>query len=383
MKNIEAWIHEELWNQVPTAISVIDRDFRIVDANHSFEHSYGDWRDRRCYAVYKGRTERCERCAAAETFADGQVRVREEEGVVRNGQQSYYLVHLVPLVLPDGEIPYVFEMSTDITANKILEAEKLEAERLAAVGQTVAGLAHGIKNLLMGLEGGVYVFNSGMQKSDSDRMMRGWQMLDENISRISAFVKEFLEFAKGKTPNVGLVRPNQVARDVIDLFRDKAALAGISLKENLANKVSYALMDEDGIHTCLVNLVSNALDACEISDKPNRNVTVTTKEEGGTLVFEVSDDGAGMDYEVKKRVFTKFFSTKGSDRGTGLGLLTTRKIVQEHGGSVSFVSTEGEGSVFRMEFPRDRLPKPRQDSETREEREGQLDKTGGDSHAAS
>ena len=74
-------------------------------------------------------------------------------------------------------------------------------------------------------------------------------------------------------------------------------------------------------------------------------------------MFEVSDNGAGMDYEVKKRVFTKFFSTKGSDRGTGLGLLTTRKIVQEHGGKVSFESTEGEGSTFRLEFPRCRLPR--------------------------
>ena len=80
--------------------------------------------------------------------------------------------------------------------------------------------------------------------------------------------------------------------------------------------------------------------------------------DGAVLVFEVADNGVGMDYEVKKRIFTNFFSTKGSDRGTGLGLLTTRKIVQEHGGRVSFESSEGEGSVFRLEFPRDRLPRP-------------------------
>ena len=69
------------------------------------------------------------------------------------------------------------------------------------------------------------------------------------------------------------------------------------------------------------------------------------------------DNGIGMDSEIRKKVFTNFFSTKGSERGTGIGLLTTRKIVQQHGGSVSFVTTEGEGSVFRLEFPRDRLPR--------------------------
>jgi len=104
--------------------------------------------------------------------------------------------------------------------------------------------------------------------------------------------------------------------------------------------------------------VSNALDACQISDKPGRHVTVTTRDRDGVLVFEVADDGVGMDYEIKKNVFTSFFSTKGSNKGTGLGLLTTRKIVQEHGGKVSFESTEGVGSVFRLEFPRNRLPRP-------------------------
>jgi signal transduction histidine kinase len=85
---------------------------------------------------------------------------------------------------------------------------------------------------------------------------------------------------------------------------------------------------------------------------------LSTSEQGGTLVFEVADDGAGMDYDVKKKIFTGFFSTKVAGKGTGLGLLTTRKIVQEHGGKVSFDSTEGAGSVFRLEFPRSRLPRP-------------------------
>jgi signal transduction histidine kinase len=358
MEELREWIRQELWDQVPVCISVIDRDFGIKDANRCFANTYGEWRHRLCYEVYKHRAERCENCAAAETFDDGQVRIREESGVVRDGVQTFYLVHMIPFVRPSGEIPYVIEMSTDITATKHLEKEKLEAERLAAVGQTVAGLAHGIKNLLMGLEGGIYVFKSGMQKADSGRMLKGWEMLDENIARISTFVKEFLDFAKGRTPKVHLVSPNEIAQQVVDLYRDTAKLSGITLMTQLQPDLPYALMDEDGIHTCLVNLVSNALDACEISDKPGRSVVLSTSDEDEILVFEVTDDGTGMDYEVKKRVFTNFFTTKGSDKGTGLGLLTTKKIVQEHGGRVSFESTEGGGSVFRLEFPRDRLPHP-------------------------
>ena len=71
-----------------------------------------------------------------------------------------------------------------------------------------------------------------------------------------------------------------------------------------------------------------------------------------------ADNGLGMDYEISKKVFSKFFTTKGSDRGTGLGLLTTKRMVHQHGGHISFTSTEGEGSVFRIELPRDTLPVP-------------------------
>mgnify|MGYP005831553399 CR=1 FL=1 len=357
-EDLRNWIRTELWDQVPVRIAVIDRDFRIVEANRSFTSAYGEWHQMPCFTVYKGLDHRCEQCAAVPTFSDGRIRVREEQGVPVEGKPTYYLVHLVPLVRQDSTIPYIIEMSTDITATKMLEREKMEAERLAAVGQTVAGLAHGIKNVLMGLEGGIYIFQTGMQKGDHERMLAGWRMLEENIGRITSFVKEFLEFARGRTPQVSLVDPNRVARDVIDLFKDKAALAGIALAADLQEGIPYALMDEQGIHTCLANLVSNALDACQISDKPGRHVTVTTRDRHGVLVFEVADDGVGMDYEIKKNVFTSFFSTKGSNKGTGLGLLTTRKIVQEHGGKVSFESTEGVGSVFRLEFPRNRLPRP-------------------------
>jgi len=357
-EDLRNWIRTELWDQVPVRIAVIDRDFRIVEANRSFTSAYGEWHRMPCFTVYKGLDHRCEQCAAVPTFSDGRIRVREEQGMPVEGKPTYYLVHLVPLVRQDSTIPYIIEMSTDITATKMLEREKMEAERLAAVGQTVAGLAHGIKNVLMGLEGGIYIFQTGMQKGDHERMLAGWRMLEENIGRITSFVKEFLEFARGRTPQVSLVDPNRVARDVIDLFKDKAALAGIALVADLQEGIPYALMDEQGIHTCLANLVSNALDACQISDKPGRHVTVTTRDCDGVLVFEVADDGVGMDYEIKKNVFTSFFSTKGSNKGTGLGLLTTRKIVQEHGGKVSFESTEGVGSVFRLEFPRNRLPRP-------------------------
>jgi PAS domain S-box-containing protein len=354
------WISEELFDHVPLAICVVDQRFRIVEANDRFAELYGEWRGHFCYEVYKGRNERCARCGAAKTFRDGKTRQREEEGVDRQGNATHYVVNIVPVVRDNGDVPYVIEMSRDIAELKTLQRQKLAAERLAAVGQTVAGLAHGIKNLIMGLEGGMYVVNSGLRGGNEERLLQGWKMLEEDIGRISSFVKEFLEFAKGRQPRVQTIQPNDVARAVVDRYRERALRSGVDLRLDL-DEIEEASMDEEALHTCLTNLVLNAIDACVMSTKEARHVVLSTREEGGVLTFEVTDDGCGMDYDIKQKVFTNFFSTKASGKGTGLGLLTTRKIVQEHGGKVSFESAEGEGSVFRLQFPRDSLPQPQRE----------------------
>ena len=350
-EDIKEWVRNELWHQVPINIAVIDRNYILVEANRQFQTKYGSWRGRSCFEVYKNRKSKCEKCAASKTFEDGNVRTREEEGILPNGDPYYYLVHLVPLIRENGEIPFVVEMSTDITETKLLEAEKLQTERLAAVGQTVAGLAHGIKNVLTGVDGGMYLTKTGIQKGDMERMLTGWEMLEENIARISSFVREFLDFSKGHPPNLQLGDPNGIARKVADLFRHTAELADIDLKVTLSTHIPKCLIDETGLHTALSNLISNALDACEYNRDRRGVITIRSELVDDHLLFTVEDNGIGMTEEVKEKVFTRFFSTKGSGKGCGLGLLTTRKIVEAHNGEVSFTSIPTQGSTFTLKFP--------------------------------
>ncbi len=355
MERVQRWIEERLFESVPVHIAVIDRDFGVVLANRGFEETFGDWRGKRCWEVYKGRAARCDSCPSEIAFRDGSVLRRQEVGRARDGGVMHYLVHVAPVRSEDGSIPYCIEMSTDITHLHRLEQEKIEAERLAAVGQTVAGLAHGIKNIITGLEGGMYVMRSGMEKGRGDRVESGWKMLERNVERISIMARNLLSFSKGHTPDVRLADPCQLARDVVDLYREAAAKLGVALECRCGDGVEPARIDQLEMHACIANLVSNAIDACQMSDRKSGRVVVSARQEDGALIFDVADDGIGMDVEVKRKIFTTFCATKGSS-GTGLGLLTTRKVVQEHGGRISVDSEVGKGTRFTITLPRERLP---------------------------
>lgn len=243
----------------------------------------------------------------------------------------------------------------DLRMFKQLEREKLASDRLAVVGQTVAGLAHGIKNILTGLEGGVFVVDTAMEDEDDDLLHRGWKTVRNNIGRISGLVKDLLGYSKDRTPQYEETDPNLLAEEVCALFETRAREKSIVIERDfdpLAGKTFKIFMDQRGIHTCLSNLVANAIDACETDEKEgqHRVVVGTFQDSDGDVVYQVSDNGSGMTEETKHRLFASFYSTKGS-RGTGLGLLVTSKIVAEHGGQISFESEAGVGSTFIIRLP--------------------------------
>lgn len=289
--------------------------------------------------------------------SEGPEHVYFPETEIKTTRGDILPVRLVGNRLQDGDqsLGVAFSIQ-DLSAIKQLEKDKLEAERLAAVGQTVAGLAHGVKNLITALEGGMYMLNTGISKGSIDRVQKGMDMLDRNIDRISVFVKTFLSFSKGREIRAQLSHPADIAREVVELYAAKAGELGIELINEVDGEIKLAPIDYESLHECLTNLVGNAIDACRVSEGGGTHVTVRTSEADQVITYEVIDDGCGMDYEIKRKVFTSFFTTKGLG-GTGLGLLMTKKNVQEHGGTIDLESEPGQGTTFRIRLPRHRLPK--------------------------
>jgi len=232
----------------------------------------------------------------------------------------------------------------------------VEAERLAAVGQTVAGLAHAIKNITAGLTGGTYVLEKGIDLDNRTYLTQGWQMIKGNVLKIKGMAVDLLNYAKEREPEYQLCDPNLPAQEVYDLMLSRGAEAGVTLKIDLARGLSPAWFDREGIHRVLLNLVTNAIDACTDISCASRACEVflrTLKPEGWAVEYQVTDNGCGMDEETRKKIFQIFFSTKGS-RGTGLGLMIAKKIVDEHGGVIELSSEKGKGTVFTVRLPEKR-----------------------------
>ncbi len=248
---------------------------------------------------------------------------------------------------------------------KQAQEELIRNERLATIGETVAGLAHYIKNILTGLRGGVYMVNTAMAKDKPRMLKEGWAMVQRNIERVGDLALALLSYSKERVPERNVCRPNEMLSEAVELFRERAEDHRVKLEVALDPNVKEAYLDRDGINNVLLNLISNAIDACIYDTDTSKawEVTVRTKLEMDAdseevILFEVKDNGCGMADEVKSKLFTRFFSTK-AGRGTGLGLLNTQKIVHEHGGEIAVESQPGQGTTFTVRLkpamPKDRI----------------------------
>ena len=229
----------------------------------------------------------------------------------------------------------------------------LEAERLAAVGQTVAGLSHAIKNIASGLGCGAFVLEKGIELDEKKYLHQGWQMLKNNVDKIKNLSLDLLDYAKPAAIELKTCDPNLPVREVVDLMSAKVKEMGVCLEVQIDSDLEPFAFDPDGIHRCLLNLVSNALDACaecDVSDHPRRIVIQTRKSNDWAVEYRVEDNCGGMDKTVKDSLFQSFFSTKGK-KGSGIGLMLTQKIVSEHNGVIDVETNKAEGSIFIIRLP--------------------------------
>ena len=236
-----------------------------------------------------------------------------------------------------------------VIENARLYEENLRQARLSALGQGIAGAAHFVKNILTGINGGADILEYGIKERDIDRIVEGWNIVKKSNEPMKNLVLDMLNYSTNGKPEYELTDVNEVCKTVVELMREKAKKKDVEILFNPSFDLCQMFLDAKGIYRCILNLVSNAIDAC---DKPHGAVEITTRIVEANRWFEIiiSDNGCGISEENLKKLFTPFFSTK-SSKGTGLGLAITYKIISEHGGHMNVESELCMGTKFTIELP--------------------------------
>lgn len=226
----------------------------------------------------------------------------------------------------------------------------LQAERLAAMGQTIATLSHHIKNILQGIRGGSYLIQEGLNADDNDVVRRGWRIVEKNQERISNLVMDMLTFSKDREPDLVAGDLNDCCEDVIELMQTRAQDAQVELCWTPLEGLPLFSFDADLMHRAVLNVVTNAIDACEKRERAKVDVSIRYTPGQRMVSIAIADTGEGIPPDDVKKIFSVFESRKGS-RGTGLGLPVSQKILREHGGDIRVESTPGVGSTFFLDLP--------------------------------
>jgi len=275
--------------------------------------------------------------------------------LTKDGDVRDVILTLSRLRTPDGIAIGTFGISKDITRELHLQRELLRSARMAALGQALTGIQHSMKNMLNVLKGGSYMVKTALAKDDRQMLVEGWEMVQEGIAHMTEMSKSMLDFARERQLDLEPTDLGGLAKRILTMNNGKFKEQGVTLELEIEPNLPMVRCDPELIHSVVVDLLSNALYACSEKqyrreETPTVTLEVQRRELDGYVTIVVSDNAEGMPEEVRRKVFTPFFSTK-KKKGTGMGLAVVARIVSSHGGQTRVESEPGLGSTFEVLLP--------------------------------
>ncbi len=280
-------------------------------------------------------------------FERRELRITREKG----NQLKILEVVAARLKDSDGKLKGWLFLFDDRTDQKIMEENFRQTEKLAAVGQLAAGIAHEIRNPLASISGSIQLMLDQPQ-NHNDEDLKLMRIVDKEIDRLNGLITEFLEYVRPEKKTNIPVNLNSVIRECVDSLQFNPKLRK-DVEQKLELKAqSQILGNRDKLKQAILNFVINAYQAMDKAAKPVLTIQTIDQVSQGLeplFVLIIRDTGSGIKPENIHRIFEPFHTTK--PQGTGLGLAVTHKILQAHEARISVESVEGQGTKFVIEFP--------------------------------
>ncbi|HTI03788.1 MAG TPA: ATP-binding protein [Gemmatimonadales bacterium] len=345
---------------VPDAITVVDRDGRVLDENSSgralvrafpADDAEAGGSDRRsAFGWLNAVGTRIARENLAAAF-EGELRRFEVPFQRPDGSDGSGQVLLAP-VREGGRIPKVLMLVRDITEQRRAQTQLQQAEKLAAMGQLVSGVAHEINNPAAIISGFAQTLLLEQLSPDQRETV---QMMYDEATRIGRITSNLLAFARSGSKERTLVDLNEIVRRTYALRSYHLTTLNITVKLELDETNPRTWANGSEMQQMLLNLLINAEQAL-LEVPEHREITIRTRTSGAAddwVQLQIADTGPGIPGEIQEKIFDPFFTTKPEGTGTGLGLSICYGIVHDHGGRISVSSVLGQGAVFTIELQRD------------------------------
>ncbi|MGH9914381.1 MAG: two-component system sensor histidine kinase NtrB, partial [Pyrinomonadaceae bacterium] len=347
-----------------SAVAALDVNSRILSANQAFSRIYPEAVDgaslievRKKYTDESGRLLEF---TLSRPTTDSVYHGRFMLSVNQAHERRAVDVYSSPLTLDEGSGRILTLVDATEAADK--EAELRRKESLVAVGQATAQVAHEIRNPLGSIRLGVAMLRDTVDDAET---LKTISLVERGINHLHKLTSDVTQFSRQRSLTLTNVNLQELFKESIEMVEEKIVEKNLQLRTEFSDSQIIGKWDEEAIHQVLLNLLLNAIDAC---DKGNSIVISTSTVNGqdgrsisshevaaeisksaGEARIQIKDFGHGMDEETKKRIFEPFYTTK--KKGTGLGLAIVKKIIDQHGGSISVESKPNEGTCFYIDLP--------------------------------
>ncbi|MDZ7373031.1 MAG: PAS domain S-box protein [candidate division KSB1 bacterium] len=346
------------------AIIVLDEKDRIVMWNRGAEALYG-WKAEEILGKpitvivpNDPRSQREIEWISKEVQKRGYIRNWESQRITRDGRRV--TINLTRTAIYDSEGRFVGSsiIARDVTEQKRLEQQLIQSEKLSAVGQLAAGIAHEVGSPLTAVSSLTQLL---IERSDDEFFRERLTLIRKEVDRIARIVRELVDFSRPVTHSVERLNPNRLVEEAVHIVRYDRRLKHKQVDLELQPDVHPVEAGYDQLLQVLVNLLLNAADAIEAMD--DGHVWVSTENRGDEVVLTVRDNGVGIPPENLPHIFDPFFTTKKPGKGTGLGLWVCFNVVRNLNGRIEVESEPGKGATFRVILPRCPLAVPRSTQE--------------------
>ena len=345
-----------LFDNIPDSVYIIDRKYRLNAINMSrAERSSREPRQivgKLCYEALYGRDTVCPGCLVGKTFFKKEITHRISREWDDEGEQTEWTIDAYPILDDENEVVKVILFERDVTEKNRLETIIAQSEKLAAVGQLAAGIAHEINNPLT-----VVLANAQLLQRDMANANEEWlesiDLIYKAGSRALYVVRNLLDFARKEKYDFVPTNINETVERAVEMVQHELIQRSVQLIFEADDNLPDVMASADHLHGLWLNLIINAIDASDSSMLQDRKgkIEIVTSHDNKYVKVKIADNGHGMSQEKVKRIFEPFYTTKEPNKGTGLGLSVSHRVIRQHGGDVQVESEQNVGTTFTISLP--------------------------------